>query len=110
MPLADMPRLITEMSARGFVICGVPQGPLGSVETLAPPLAVRSDEHGTRRRTIFCRLASMYVHAGTGRWHDEEVAALCEMAFGSKDITNDMVRSAREAGRRDVTRKLRRKT
>jgi hypothetical protein len=107
--LADTIKLITELSAEGFVLCGVRGGALDSVETLAPPLAVRSDERGTRQRTIFCRLASMYVHAATGRWHDGEVAALCEIALDCNDVTTDMVRSYREAGRRDATRKRRRK-
>lgn len=106
---ADPVKLITELSAQGFVIRGVRDGALDSVEALAPPLAVRSDDRGTRQRTIFCRLASMYVHADTGYWHDGQVAALCEIALDCKDVTADMVRSAREAGRRDATRKRRRK-
>jgi hypothetical protein len=72
--------------------------------------AVRSDKHGTRQRqcTIFCRLVSDLVRRGT-RWHDNEVAALGEIALNRKDITADMVRSYRDAGRRDVTRKSRRR-
>ena len=74
-----------------------------------PIFAVRSDKHGTRRCAIFCRLVSDLVRRGT-RWHDKEVAALAEIALNRKDITTDMVRSYREAGRRDATRKSRRKT
>ena len=76
-----------------------------------PIFAVRSDKHGTRQRqcTIFCRLVSDHVCRGT-RWHDKEVAALGEIALNRKDITADMVRSYRDAGRRDATRKSRRKT
>jgi hypothetical protein len=74
-----------------------------------PIFAVRSDEHGTRQCTIFCRLVSDLVRGGP-RWHDKEVAALGEIALNRKDITADMVRSYREAGRRDATRKSRRKT
>jgi hypothetical protein len=75
-----------------------------------PIFAVRSDKHGTRQRqcTIFCRLVSDHVCRGT-RWHDKEVAALGEIALNRKDITADMVRSYRDAGRRDATRKSRRK-
>jgi hypothetical protein len=101
--------LRTELSAQGFNLVGVRDGALDSVETPEPFLTVRSDEHGTRRRTLFCRLASQFIHADTGRWHDAQVAALCEIALDCKDITADMVRHAREAGRRDVTRKRRRK-
>jgi hypothetical protein len=73
---------------------------------LDPSLSVRSDKGGVRRRTIFCRLLSKMLHDVTGRWHDAEVARLCEIAFaGGGDITADMVRSAREAGRREATRK-----
>jgi hypothetical protein len=73
-----------------------------------PIFAVRSDKHETRQCTIFCRLVSDLVRRGT-RWHDKEVAALAEIALNRKDITTDMVRSYREAGRRDATRKSRRK-
>jgi hypothetical protein len=70
--------------------------------------AVRSDENGTRRRTLFCRLLSnAFLHAkgrSKGRRYDAQVAALCEIALGCKDVTADMVRSAREAGRRDAKR------
>jgi hypothetical protein len=104
---ADVIKLIREMSAQGVVITDVRDGALDSVENLEPFLANR--ERGTRRRTLFCRLASNYILAATGRWHDEEVAALCEIALNCKDITADMVRHAREAGRRDASRKGRRK-
>ena len=75
-----------------------------------PIFAVRSDKHGTRQRqcTIFCRLVSDVVRRGT-RWQDNEVAALGEIALNRKDITADMVRSYRDASRRDATRKSRRK-
>jgi hypothetical protein len=100
--------LRTELSAQGIVLVGVRDGALDTVEAPEPFLADR--ERGTRRRTLFCRLASWYVRAETGRWHDEQVGALCEIALNCKDsITADMVRHAREAGRRDATRKSRRK-
>jgi hypothetical protein len=108
--IADTVKLITELSAEGFVIRNVLPGALDNIEAPEPFLAVRSDERGSRRRTIFCRLASLFIHADTGRWHDAQVAALCEIAFDCKDVSTDMVRSAREAGRRDTTRKRRRKT
>jgi hypothetical protein len=100
--------LRTELSAQGIVLVGVRDGALDTVEAPEPFLADR--ERGTRRRTLFCRLASWYVRAETGRWHDEQVGALCEIALNCKDsVTADMVRHAREAGRRDATRKSRRK-
>jgi hypothetical protein len=71
---------------------------------LGAKFAVRSDKGGTRRRTIFCRIASDKLRQA-GRWHDKEVAALCEIALDCEvDVTTDMVRSAREAGRREATR------
>jgi hypothetical protein len=54
---------------------------------LDPLLTVRSDKGGTRRRTIFCRILSDIFHSTFGRWHDVEVAALCEIAFDRKDVT-----------------------
>lgn len=80
---------------------------LDSIETPEPFLSVR--ERSTRSRTLFCRLASLFIHDDTGRWHDAQVAALCETALNSKDITIEMVRHAREAGRHDATRKRGRK-
>ena len=80
---------------------------LDSIETPEPFLSVR--ERSTRSRTLFCRLASLFIHVDTGRWHDAQVAALCETALNSKNITIEMVRHAREAGRRDATRKRGRK-
>ena len=98
--------LRTELSPRGFVLTGVCEGALDSVETLEPFLADR--ERSARQRTLFCRLASHSIRHGT-RWHDEQVGALCEIALNCKDsVTADMVRHAREAGRRDATRKSRR--
>jgi hypothetical protein len=98
---------LTELSTQGFVIRS--EGALLGLETLEPFLAVRSDKRGTRRRTIFCRFASTLLRSDT-RWHDKEVAALCEIAFNCEgDVTVDMVRSAREAGRREATRKRKRK-
>jgi hypothetical protein len=100
--------LRAELAAQGVVLAGVRDGALDSVETLEPFLSDR--ERGTRQRTLFCRLASMYVRAETGRWCDAQVAALCEIAFDCRDISTDIVRHAREAGRRDATRRSRRKT
>ena len=69
-----------------------------------PLLSNRSDNRGGRRRTLFCRVLSDLLHHATGKWHDAEVQALCEIAFGRGDVTIDMVRSAR----RESTRKKRR--
>jgi hypothetical protein len=61
-----------------------------------PLLSVRSNKNGTRRRTIFIRMLSEVLHNATGRWHDEEVGALCEIAFKpNKDIEIETVRSVR---------------
>jgi hypothetical protein len=62
-------------------------------------VSVRSDEKGTRKRTLFCRFLSLALHDETGQWHDAEVAALCDIAFGGKEISLDMVRSARREQR-----------
>ena len=70
--------------------------------------AVRSDKRGTRLCTIFCRLLSDNL-VRRPHWHDQEVAWLAEIALNRKDITTDMVRSCREAGRRDASRKSRSK-
>jgi hypothetical protein len=75
---------------------------------LDPIFAVRSDERGTRRRSIFCRIACDLIRRGTNRWHYGQIAALCEIALDCKDVTTDMVRSYRDAGRREATRKKRR--
>ena len=76
---------------------------LGFDQVRDPLLSVRSDENGTRRRTLFCRMLSDVLHYTTGQWHDDAVRALCEIAFDCDDVTLDMVRSAR----RDSTRKRR---
>ena len=68
-----------------------------------PHLSVRSDNRGSRRRTIFCRTLSGALYSATGRWHDSEVGVLCEIAFGG-DITIAMVQSARRAIARKKTR------
>jgi len=106
-PAKRLAELRAELLAQGFNLVGVRDGALDSIETLEPFLAVR--EGGARSRTLFCRLASLLIHNDTGRWHDAQVAALCETALNCKDITVEMVRHAREAGRRDATRKHRRK-
>jgi hypothetical protein len=55
---------------------------------LDPPFVIRSDRDGTRKRTIFCRIVSRYFRkAVLGRWHDNEVAALCEIALDCGEVT-----------------------
>lgn len=67
-----------------------------SASNLDPIFAVRSDEGGTRRRTIFCRVLSDIFHHASGKWHDAEVAALCEIALDcGHHVTTDAVRGAR---------------
>ena len=99
--------LRAELAAQDIVLVGVRDGALDAVETPEFRFAVR--ERSTRRRTLFCRLVSDYIHASTGQWHDAQVAALCEIALDCEVITTEMVRHAREAGRRDIRRKHRRK-
>jgi hypothetical protein len=49
-----------------------------------------------RKRTIFCRILSDIFHSNFDRWHDTEVAALCEFTFDCKDIiSTDAVKTAR---------------
>jgi hypothetical protein len=61
-----------------------------------PLLSNRSDEEGSRRRTIFCRVLSTDLRNATERWHDAEVAVLCVIAFDCKgDVTVDAVKAAR---------------
>ena len=51
---------------------------------------------GARKRTIFCGILSDIFHSNFDRWHDTEVAALCEIAFDCKDIiSTDAVKTAR---------------
>jgi hypothetical protein len=62
---------------------------------LDPLFIVRSDRAGSRKRTIFCRILSEIFHGGgRGRWHDAEVAALCEIAFDC-DVTIESVKHGR---------------
>jgi hypothetical protein len=77
---------------------------LRSPKFFDPLLSVHSDEEGTRRRTLFCRMLSDNPRHSTGQWHDAEVALLCEIALDCGDVTIEMVRSAR----RESTRKRRR--
>ena len=44
-------------------------------------VVVRSDENGSRKRTIFCRKLSNALHRLTGQWHDAEVEQLCGITF-----------------------------
>jgi hypothetical protein len=63
---------------------------------LDPLFVVRSDRGGSRKRTIFCRILSSTFHGAFGRWHDVEVAALCNIAFDCDGVTVDAVRTARK--------------
>jgi hypothetical protein len=57
---------------------------------------LRAREKATRKRVIFCRVLSAGLHNASGRWHDAEVAALCEIALDCKDIiSTDAVKAAR---------------
>jgi hypothetical protein len=57
---------------------------------------VRSDRGGSRARTYFIRDVSNFVHDITGRWLDEQVAAITEIAFDMHDtISIESVRKAR---------------
>jgi hypothetical protein len=69
-------------------------------ESPARHQALRSDHDGSRQRTLFIRDVSNLVHDLTGRWLDDEVADLTEIAFPPREITVDIVRAAR----RETTR------
>jgi hypothetical protein len=107
------PRLAKKERRRAtkvFADGGVPQGALDdyldyvneiearSSGNLDPLFIVRSDRSGSRKRTIFCRTLSRLIHINFGRWHDAEVAALCEIAFDC-DVTIETVKDARKGMR-----------
>jgi hypothetical protein len=54
------------------------------------------DRDGSLKRQWFSARLSEYLHLGTGKWCDVEVATLTEIAFPGKDVTIDMVRKARK--------------
>jgi hypothetical protein len=66
-----------------------------SVSNLDPLFVVRSDKNGGRKRTIFCRILSDTLRHN-GRWYDPQIAALCNIAFGCDDVTDEAVRAARK--------------
>jgi hypothetical protein len=66
-----------------------------SVSNLDPLFVVRSDKNGGRKRTIFCRILSDTLRHN-GRWYDPRIAALCNIAFGCDDVTDEAVRAARK--------------
>ena len=71
-----------------------------SLRSKVPLLIVRSDKGGSRKRTIFCRLLSRLYRRTTGRWHDAEVAALCNIAFDCDGTaTIETVKDARKSVR-----------
>jgi hypothetical protein len=63
---------------------------------LNPLFVIRSDRGGSRKRTIFCRMLSKSTHSNYGRWHDAEVAALCNIAFDCDCVTVEAVKLARK--------------
>jgi hypothetical protein len=67
---------------------------------LDPLFVVRSDRNGSRKRTIFCRILSDLIHTAFGRWHDAEVAALCNIAFDCDCVMVEAVKLARKGLRR----------
>jgi hypothetical protein len=68
---------------------------------LYPLIDIRSDHAGSRTRTVFMRLASRLMHRTTGKWNDDEVATLTDIAFPGKETTSiRMVQSARQSLRR----------
>jgi hypothetical protein len=69
-----------------------------------PLFGNRSDNRGSRQRTIFCRALSDFLHDARGKWHDAEVEQLCQIAF---DYGGDV--DARSA-RRESTRKRNKRT
>jgi hypothetical protein len=67
---------------------------------LHPVLSIRSNHDDSRSRTVFMRMASRLMHRTTGKWHDDDVATLTEIAFPDKETTVRMVQSARQSLRR----------
>jgi hypothetical protein len=68
---------------------------------LYPLVNIRSSRAGSRIRTVFMRTASHLMHRTTGKWHDDEVATLTDIAFpGEEATTIRMVQSARQSIRR----------
>jgi hypothetical protein len=69
------------------------------------PPRVRSGKNGSRARTLFIRDVSALVRDVTGKWLDEKVGIITEIAFNTLDIIGvDTVRKAR----RQTVRKARR--
>jgi hypothetical protein len=67
---------------------------------LYPILNIRSDHKRSRKRTVFMRMASRLMYRITGKWHDDEVADLTDIAFPNKETSVRMVQSARQSMRR----------
>ena len=59
------------------------------------PPRVRSDRDGSRARTYFIRDVSGLVHDLTGRWLDETVAVITDIAFDVAGTSIEAVRRAR---------------
>jgi hypothetical protein len=76
-----------------FLECTGKRLQLPSIHISAPGL--RSDQKGSRARTYFIRAVSALVHDLTGRWLDEQVASITEIAFDKADIDTEAIRSAR---------------
>jgi hypothetical protein len=68
----------------------------GCLSPVISPPRVRSDRHGSRARTYFMRDLSALVHDLTGKWLDERVGEITEIAFNTSEIiSGDTVRKAR---------------
>jgi hypothetical protein len=67
--------------------------PLAPIAT-SPP-RVRSNRRGSRAKTLFIRDVSAAVQDTTGKYLDEQVAIIAQIAFDDRDVDADTVRKAR---------------
>lgn len=56
----------------------------------------QKDQAGTRVRLLFMQIMGDYFFSTTGKWMDEQVAALTEIAFPGKELDRDDASTARK--------------
>ena len=75
-----------------------------AVSLTMPGLIKVSRSNRDRVREAFTSMVSNELHRITGRWLDEDVAVLTEIALNLRDVTIDQVRWARQPVRRGRTK------
>ena len=75
-----------------------------AVSLTMPGLIKVSRSNRDRVREAFTSMVSNELHRITGRWLDEDVAVLTEIALNVRDVTIDQVRWARQPVRRGRTK------